>query len=149
MAIIPELFVFLHLHLACGQNTSATTWRKSDTVRFGFGSSNVGNSNFNQRQTQKWRVRLYIYMQPWCDEGKLCPHTPFGASYILTSVDITLLILLKGLSQGLNYRMSSSRCPRFLLCRLKHNSPNSKTSHVWASGGKKTGHYSSVQRELS
>ena len=55
-------FVILHCigPLAAGMSSEgdgaggrSTTYWKSDTVRFVFGHLNVGNSNLNQRQTQR------------------------------------------------------------------------------------------------
>ena len=90
----------------------ATTLWKSDTVRFVFDSLNVGNSLLDQRQMQRWRLRMCILCAAGVCRGLIMPsRTLLVALYILPRVS-NLLVLSREASDGLSWGMSSRRYPR-------------------------------------
>ena len=90
---------------------STTLW-KSDTVRFVFGHLNVGNSNLNQRQMQRWRQ----WMCMLCTTGVcwgICALTHTFGRVVYTPEGIKSVLSIEMAVVGLNGGMGSRRYPRF------------------------------------
>lgn len=115
-----KLFIFgINLYLCiCLPHASAlgrdNDILESDTLRFVFGSLNVGNSTSNQRQMQRVTpTGAYMYAAGVCRGLTMPSCTLFGCTTIWPTWVSTLFILLEGASDGLSCRTGRWRYPVF------------------------------------